>query len=129
MSRRHFSLLLVLTVVVAVLVLLIPGKTGKESEFEQSRLLPGLQEQVNDLDWLQFSGAGATTIATLQRSEGAWRVAEADGYPADWERLRTLLADLARAEIVEAKTANPDYYGPKRAAPGSRFPREVACRR
>jgi hypothetical protein len=103
-------LLLVLTVVVAVLVLLIPGKTGKESEFEQSRLLPGLQEQVNDLDWLQFSGAGATTIATLQRSEGAWRVAEADGYPADWERLRTLLADLARAEIVEAKTANPDYY-------------------
>lgn len=110
MSRRHFSLLLVLTVVVAVLVLLIPGKTGKESDFEQSRLLPGLQEQVNDLDWLQFSGAGETTIATLQRSEDAWRVAEADGYPADWERLRALLADLARAEIVEAKTANPDYY-------------------
>ena len=110
MSRKHFSLLLVLTVVVAVLVLLIPGKTGKESDFEQSRLLPGLQEQVNDLDWLQFSGAGETTIATLQRSEGAWRVAEADGYPADWERLRALLADLARAEIVEAKTANPDYY-------------------
>lgn len=110
MSRKHFSLLLVLTVVVAVLVLLIPGRTGKESDFEQSRLLPGLQEQVNDLDWLLFSGAGETTVATLQRSEGAWRVAEADGYPADWERLRALLADLARAEIVEAKTANPDYY-------------------
>jgi hypothetical protein len=110
MSRRHFSLLLALTVVVAVLVLLIPGKTGKESDFEQSRLLPGLQEQVNDLDWLRFSGAGGATIATLQRSEGAWRVAEADGYPVDWERLRALLADLARAEIVEAKTANPDYY-------------------
>ena len=30
MSRKHFSLLLVLTVVVAVLVLLIPGKTGKD---------------------------------------------------------------------------------------------------
>lgn len=110
MSRKHFSLLLVLTLAVALLVLLVPGKTGKESEFEPTRLLPGLQQQVNDLDWLQFSGAGGATIATLQRGGDAWRVAEAEDYPADWERLRTLLADLTRAEIVEAKTANPDYY-------------------
>lgn len=110
MSRKHFSLLLVLTLAVALLVLLMPGRTGKESEFEPSRLLPALQEQVNDLDWLQFNGAGGATVATLQRSGDAWRVAEASNYPADWERLRTLLADLARAEIVEAKTANPDYY-------------------
>jgi hypothetical protein len=110
MSRKHFSLLLVLTLAVAVLVLLIPGKTGKESEFDQSPLLPGLQAQVNDLDRLQVSGAGGETIATLRRSEGAWRVEEAAGYRADWERLRKLLADLAQAEIVEPKTSNPEYY-------------------
>ena len=110
MSRKHFSLLLALTLVVALLVLLVPGKTGKESEFEPSRLLPGLQEQVNDLDRLQFIGAGGATTATLHRGEGAWGVEEAAGYRADWERLRKLLADLAQAEIVEPKTANPDYY-------------------
>ena len=110
MSRKHFSVLLALTFAVALLVLFIPGKTGKESDFDQTLLLPGLQEQVNDLDRLDFTGAGGETIATLSRSEGAWRVEEAAGYRADWERLRKLLADLAQAEIVEPKTANPDYY-------------------
>ena len=91
-------------------MLLVPGKTGKESGFDQTLLLPGLQAQVNDLDRLDFTGAGGGKIATLRRSEGAWRVEEAAGYRADWERLRKLLADLAQAEIVEPKTANPEYY-------------------
>lgn len=110
MSRKHFSLLLGLTLAVALLVLLIPGKTGKESEFRKSRLLPGMQEQVNDLAWLRFTGAGGATIATLRRGDDGWVVEESDNYRADWERLRALLADLTQAEIVEAKTANADYY-------------------
>jgi len=110
MSRKHFSLLLGLTLAVALLVLLMPGKTGKESEFRKSRLLPGLQEQVNDVAWLRFTGAGGATIATLRRGDDGWVVEESGDYRADWERLRALLADLTQAEIVEAKTANADYY-------------------
>jgi hypothetical protein len=110
MSRKHFSLLLVVTVVVAVLVLLVPGKTSRKSEVEKTRLLPDLQQQVNDLDWMRISGAGGAVIATLARGDGFWKVEEEHGYPADWNQLRTLLADLARAEIVELKTANPAYY-------------------
>lgn len=110
MSRKHFSLLLVVTLVVALLVLLIPGKTGHESALEKSRLLPGLQEQVNDLDWLRVTGPGGEVVATLNRDDEYWRVAEVEGYPADWGRLRTLLVDLAQAEVVEQKTDNPQYY-------------------
>jgi hypothetical protein len=110
MSRKHFSLLLGLTLAVTLLVLLVPGKTGKESEFRKSRLLPDMQEQVNDLAWLRFTGAGGATIATLRRGDDGWVVEESDDYRADWERLRALLADLTQAEIVEAKTANADYY-------------------
>jgi hypothetical protein len=110
MSRKHFSLLLAVTAAAALLVLLVPGKTGRESEAEKARLLPTLQEQVNALDWLRITGPGGEVIATLSRGEGFWRVAEANGYRADWEQLRTLLADLAQAEIVEFKTDNPDYY-------------------
>jgi len=111
MSRKHFSLLLVITLVVAALVLLVPGKTSRQSEVEKSRLLPGLQEQVNQLDWLRIVGPGGKTIATLTRGEGYWQVEEVFGYRADWPRLKVLLGDLAQAEIVERKTANPDYYG------------------
>lgn len=110
MSRKHFSWLLVTTLVVAAAVLLVPVKTGKDDVFERTPLLPGLQQQVNELDWLRFVGAGDAVIATLQRADDHWRVEEAHGYRADWGRLRALLADLAQAQVIEAKTANPEFY-------------------
>jgi hypothetical protein len=110
MSRKHFSWLLFLTFLAALLVLLLPGRTGKESGFETSILLKGMQEQVNDLDWLRLSGAGGVTVATLDRSEAGWTVIEAAGYRADWSRLKSLLANLSQAEITELKTSNAQYY-------------------
>ncbi len=110
MSRKHFSWLLLVTVVVAILVLLMPGKAGKESSFEKAALLPGLQEQVNAIDWLRLTGAGSVTIATLRRVDDHWILEESSGYRADWKRLKTVLSDLAQAEIIEAKTSNPDYF-------------------
>lgn len=111
MSGRHFSWLLGITLVVAILLLLVPGRTGRDLTPESStRLLPELQGQVNDLAWLRISRAGDETVATLRRVEDRWVVDEAGGYDADWDQLRALLADLARAEVAEAKTANPAYY-------------------
>jgi hypothetical protein len=110
MSKKHFSALLAVTVIVAIVVLLIPGKTGKENLFETDALLPDLAGQVNDVRRVEIVTRGAETVATLERGESGWGVAEADGYPADWERLRTLLRDLAQAEAIEAKTDKPEYY-------------------
>lgn len=110
MSRKHFSWLVATTLVVAVAVLLMPVRTGKDAGFERTPLLPGLQQQVNELDWLRFVGAGDAVIATLQRADDHWRVEESHGYRADWDRLRALLADLAQAQVIEAKTANPGFY-------------------
>ena len=110
MSRKHFSWLLFVTLLVAIAVLMVPGKTGKESNFEQERLLPGAAAVVNDIDWLRLTSAGNAVVATLKRGEGGWVVEEESGYPADWTRVRNLLADLSQAEAVEAKTANPEYY-------------------
>lgn len=110
MSRKHFSWLLAVTAVVAVAVLLMPVRTGKDAGFERTPLLPGLQQQVNELDWLRVVGAGDAVIVTLQRAEDHWRVEELHGYRADWARLRSLLADLAQAQVIEAKTTNPEFY-------------------
>jgi len=110
MSKKHFSALLLVTVVVAVLVLLVPGKTSKESSFQKHLLLPGLAALVNEIDYVQVSGAGGETIATLNRREGKWLVAESFDYLANWPVLRQLLSDLAVAEVVEGKTSNPKFY-------------------
>jgi hypothetical protein len=37
-------------------------------------------------------------------------VEEFHNYPADWPKLRELLAALAKARIVEPKTSNPEYF-------------------
>ena len=110
MNKRHFSTLLLVTAVVALLVLLVPGKTSKESAFQKHRLLPGLATLVNDIEHVQLTGAGGVTIATLNRRDGKWLVAESSDYRADWTVLRQLLSDLAAAEVIEGKTSNPELY-------------------
>ena len=110
MSKKHFSWLLVVTIVVAVLVVLIPGKTGNENVFESRLLLPNLAEQVNNLDEVRIINAGDTAAVSLQRKDDQWVVDQAAAYPANWEMVRNLLRNLAQAQIVENKTANPEYY-------------------
>jgi hypothetical protein len=110
MSKKHFSWLLIVTVVVAALVLLVPGKTSRESSFEKHAIVPGLAAVVNELDYLRLTAGGGEIIATLERSDAQWLVLEASSYPADWARLKALLSDLSRAEVIEEKTSNPEFY-------------------
>jgi hypothetical protein len=110
MSRQHFSIIAVLAaVVIALVALLVPQRGGFDPGESGQALLPGLMDRVNDIDRVVISGH-AGTKATLSKGDGQWRVEELDGYPADWSRLQALLSDLAQMEIVEAKTANPEYY-------------------
>lgn len=110
MSRKHFSWLLLVTLLVAAVVLLLPGKTSRESSMENDVFLPALAEQVNDIDWLRLTAAGDAPVATFRREGSNWVVEEASSYRADWDQLRGFLAGLSRARVVEVKTDNPDYY-------------------
>ncbi|MFC1694624.1 DUF4340 domain-containing protein [Pseudomonadota bacterium] len=110
MSRKHFSWLLLVTLLVAAVVLLLPGKTGRESSMENDVFLPALAEQVNDIDWLRLTAAGDAPVATFRREGSNWVVEEASSYRADWNQLKGFLAGLSRARVIEVKTDNPDYY-------------------
>lgn len=110
MSSKHFSWLLAATLLIGALVVFLPGRTSKESEIEVQTLLPGLAEQVNSINEVQVITAAKQTVATLQRKDDRWVVAEFQDYAANWPDLRELLAALAKARIVEPKTANPEYF-------------------
>jgi hypothetical protein len=110
MSKKHFSWLLAITLAVTILILLMPGKTGKESEFVIRSLVPGLDARVNDVTRVQITRGGNVPVATLVRGKDSWTVETAQSYPADWARLRKLLMGLAQARVIELKTSNPDYY-------------------
>jgi hypothetical protein len=108
-SKKHFSWLVAVTVLAAVVAFLLPRQTARNGEFQAVEALPELAAVVNEVDWLRVSG-GDGTIATLERRGGQWVVVEANAYPAAWPALQRLLSDLAAAEVVEVKTANPAYY-------------------
>ena len=110
MSKRHFSILFLITVVVAVAVFLVPSRTGRDSSTEYGRYLPELAKAVNDLSLVRVSAKGGTEVVTLERVESGWVVQESHDYPADWSVLRPLLANLSQAVVVEEKTSNPEYY-------------------
>ena len=110
MSKRHFSILLVITVIVAVAVFLVPRPTSRDASVEPTLYLPELAAVVNDVSILRVTSGGGSEVVTLERREGGWVVQESQDYPADWSVLRPLLADLSKAAVVEEKTSNPEYY-------------------
>lgn len=110
MSKRHFSYLLLVAVVVGIAVFLVPSKTGRQAEQEMGSFLPELAARVNDISLVRLSNNGGEEVVTLERKNSVWVVQESAGYPADWSLLRPLLADLSQAEVVEGKTSNPEYY-------------------
>ena len=110
MSRKHFSWLIILALAAVIVAVLLPGGEVQQTAFDEKPLLPDLQEQANDIAWLQISSAGDQVVATLARSDEGWVVEEAGGYRANWEVLRPLISGLAAAQVVEPKTLNPAYY-------------------
>lgn len=123
MSSKKFSALLVAALMVILAVaLLVPGQTGRDEMPESDLLLPDLAARVNEIDRITVAAAGDDAGASLERGEESWRVSDLGGYPADWEKVRDLLAGLAQARMVEVKTANPEYYdrlGVEDIAPGA----------
>lgn len=110
MSKRHFSILLLIAVVVALAVFLVPSRTGHQAQQDHSKFLPELADAVNDISVVRLSARGGSETVTLERVDDKWVVQESSNYPADWSVLKPLLADLSQAEVVEEKTSNPEYY-------------------
>lgn len=110
MSKRHFSILLLISIAVAVAVFLVPTHTSRDASVEPTLYLPELAEVVNDLTLVRISAKGGSEVVTLERGDDGWAVQESFDYPADWSVLRPLLANLSQAEVLEEKTSNPEYY-------------------
>lgn len=110
MSRRQFTWLLGAALIAVLAVMLMAPREAGEDGAPDARLLPGFSDRVNDVDQVALVAAGAREVVTLRREPDGWVVDQLGGYPADWPKLHALLRDLAEAEVVEPKTANPEYH-------------------
>ena len=111
MSKRQFSFLALAAIVVIVAIAIFaPTRTGHQVLDETAALLPGAEAAINDVTRLEVAGPGDEIVATLERGDSGWTVAELGGYAANWETVRDVLAGLAEAKVIETKTANAEYY-------------------
>lgn len=101
--------LLAATVIVLFGVLYALNTADRSPPADANELLvPELKARLNDLETVSITDANGEL--TLVREEGAWRVRNKGGYPADTATLRQVLLAIADARKAERKTANPDLY-------------------
>lgn len=109
--KRNFLYLAVVTAVALALVFIVtPTDKSSEQSAVDQLLLPAIADEINAVDRVEIVTAGETTVATLVRKNDAWQVEQMNGYRADWPKLQKLLAALAQARLIEAKTDKPEYY-------------------
>lgn len=106
---------LLIVAVAAVLALLAAvwmssSRTPEAASASPGPLAPGLSEALDTVNQVRITGAGNAVLATLERGETGWGLAEKGGYPVDVEKLRGLLSGIATARRVEAKTALPERH-------------------
>ncbi|MBR1778178.1 MAG: DUF4340 domain-containing protein [Alphaproteobacteria bacterium] len=111
MNPRSFYKLLIVSLVAfasAVTVWILTPEYSVGTFFGEP-LLPGLIEKINEADVVSIEHAGQT-LTFLRDNNGDWTLMEANGYPADKERIRNALIGLAHLEKIEPKTALPEFY-------------------
>jgi uncharacterized protein DUF4340 len=104
MRRRSLRLLLLAALLVVAVAAIAAWRGERDASRAPAaqRALPGLAARVGDLAWLRVSRGKTNINFALINKE--WTVVEKGNYPADQERLRKLLVQLADCELVEPKT-------------------------
>ncbi len=111
MKPRTLLILAILAVAALALAFALSGTRRPVAETAPSaKLLPGLYETLDTVTAVRIIGAGDAVLATLERKDGGWGLAEKGGYRVEVARLRDLLDALASARTVEAKTVNPALH-------------------
>lgn len=109
MNPRWVLVLGFLALLAMILALIISRDTDEVPERSDDLVVPGLREQVNDIDAINIVGVDETLVR-LRRERDRWRVLEKSGYEADFALIHDLLRDLAQAHRVEERTSNPQWY-------------------
>lgn len=109
MSRRLAALAAVtLLVVLAAIWAVIARQQATQADLGGSLMFPSLKAAQQDIARIEI-GTGTKKI-TINRLGTGWSVAERAGYPADANRVQTLLIALADLVMMEPRTSLPERY-------------------
>lgn len=109
MNRR--SLIILAAIGAGLLAILLLARTDFTTSGSAGSLhAPGLDDRLDALESMRVVKAGNEVVATIERGEQGWVVAEKGGHPVDFERFRGSLRALSGARRVEKKTALAEFH-------------------
>lgn len=111
MDSKSFNILAIAAAVSLVTAGLVHSAydTWSVENVSGEKLFPGFDKDANQVGQIAISQADKKL--DFHKSNGSWTIANRGGYPAKTESVQQLLVRIARAELVEAKTQDPERYG------------------
>ncbi len=83
--------------------------TWTPEKIEGEKLLPDFERYADNIANVTLQ-KGETTLTLIKAKNGKWSLSERDSYPVLRNKVRGLLGQVARTELVEAKTRDPKRY-------------------
>ena len=110
MKKQSLLVLAVVTlaIVAAATWAVQTRSTGSAAKETDARLFPALVDKVNDVAEIEIR-KGTDTV-TVRQTDQRWTLAERDGYPAKFDRVKETVVGIAELEIDERKTSRPENY-------------------
>lgn len=111
MTARNTTLLIAAAILFSALAwFLSQRQQAAFAPTELGLLEPTLEARLDELDRVEIQQAGGERFALVRENAEDWVLPERNGYPVDVSKLRKLLRTIATVEVVEAKTANPEWH-------------------
>lgn len=107
LRMRSFSVLCAVTLLVIILAVAVHRDSGAIPRSGES-LFPGLLSSINEVKRIRASSGNKSF--TLERRGNAWVVADRFGYPANADKVHSLLVGAAGLKRIEPKTRKPELY-------------------
>ena len=109
MNLKSLILLLV-AVAIGVAAYYYSTSDNKLSTDDNTNLIPDFAENLHSVNKFTINGSGNILLTSVSKTDQGWVVDNRDGYQANIALVRDIFNSLAEAELVEAKTSNPENY-------------------
>jgi hypothetical protein len=108
MRARTLAIFAVATALAIGGAIVVSQLRAPQQSIEKSLLFPDLKSRINDIVEVRIHGKDRQV--TLLRKDNAWSIREADGYPALFDRIKTLAVGASELRVLSEKTSNPRLF-------------------
>jgi hypothetical protein len=114
-SRQlRYLTLIALAVIAAAIWIGIARKPSLQNSEQDAKLYPALTGQLAKVQTIRISKSAGQknelTSVELTRTSSGWSIKQRSDFPADTQKVNTLLLGLQDAKLREEKTSNPTNY-------------------